>query len=126
MGFWKNVEKERIYQGLTRKELAFRANIAYQGIGLGIERDSMPGVDTAIKISKALGVPLEYLLDATDIQENDDSGSPQDSKLSKLSSLYLKNKKIIDSLEKIPKDIRLPLEDMIVRISSACLKSLVD
>ena len=62
MGFWANVEREREYQGLSRKELAFKANIAYQGIGLGLERNSMPGADTAVKISKVLQVPIEYLI----------------------------------------------------------------
>lgn len=68
MSFWAKVEKELEYKGISRKELAFRANIAYQGIGLGIERNSMPRADTALKISKVLNVPLEHLLDKEDIE----------------------------------------------------------
>ena len=68
MSFWQNVEREIEYKGISRKELAFRANIAYQGIGLGIERESMPRVDTALKIAKVLEVPLEYLIDEKDLE----------------------------------------------------------
>lgn len=68
MSFWQNVEMEIEYKGISRKELAFRANIAYQGIGLGIERESMPRVDTALKIAKVLEVPLEYLINEKDLE----------------------------------------------------------
>ena len=62
MGFWKRVEAEMNYQGISRKELAAMADISYSGIGLGIERDSMPGADIALRISRSLNVPLEELL----------------------------------------------------------------
>lgn len=62
MGFWKRVEAEMNYQGISRKQLASMADISYSGIGLGIERDSMPGADIALRISRSLNVPLEELL----------------------------------------------------------------
>lgn len=34
MSFWQNVEMEIEYKGISRKELAFRANIAYQALVL--------------------------------------------------------------------------------------------
>ena len=62
MGFWKRVEAEMNYQGISRKQLASMADISYSGIGLGIERDSMPGADIALRISRSLNVPLDELL----------------------------------------------------------------
>ncbi len=119
MGFWKNVEEERIYQGLTRKELAFRANIAYQGIGLGIERDSMPGVDTAVKIARVLNVSLEYLLKDVDLTTNlpaQDSESFLEESVQSQANLYLKNKALIEAFESMPPQIQTPIKDMIIRI----------
>lgn len=114
MGFWANVEKELEYRGISRKELAFRANIAYQGIGLGIERDSMPRADTALKISKILNVPLEYLIDEKMLEirnaGEEDSDSSSDRK--RCVELYLKNERIINNLEKLPFPVKLSIEKM--------------
>lgn len=129
MGFWANVEKELEYKGISRKELAFRANIAYQGIGLGIERDSMPRADTAFKISKVLDVPLEYLLDKNDIEikpEIEDlynsskkiKSSTYDEKQHAV-SLYKKHQKLLESLEKIPPEIKEPIIAMILRLADS-------
>lgn len=121
MGFWANVEQEREYQGLSRKELAFRANIAYQGIGLGLERDSMPGADTALRISKVLNVPIEYLVGemASKIRVAPAAGAlPTDTEL-KLQNIerYKKNQAVIDSLERLPLAIKEPLVSMIMRMA---------
>lgn len=122
MGFWANVEKEREYQGLTRKELAFRANITYQGIGLGLERDSMPGADTAIRISKVLNVPIEYLLgeELTEIRSKDgtfrNSDTDSDIKIHNI-EMYKKHQHLLEKLEKIPLAIKEPITQMIMRIS---------
>lgn len=129
MGFWANVEKELEYKGISRKELAFRANIAYQGIGLGIERDSMPRADTAFKISKVLDVPLEYLLDKNDIEikpEIEDlynsskkiKSSTYDEK-QRAVSLYKKHQKLLESLEKIPPEIKEPIIAMILHLADS-------
>lgn len=129
MVFWANVEKELEYKGISRKELAFRANIAYQGIGLGIERDSMPRADTAFKISKVLDVPLEYLLDKNDIEikpEIEDlynsskkiKSSTYDEK-QRAVSLYKKHQKLLESLEKIPPEIKEPIIAMILHLADS-------
>lgn len=60
MGFWKNVEDRRIYLGLTRKDLAQQAGIKYAVIGAGLERDSIPAANTALRISKVLKNPPKY------------------------------------------------------------------
>lgn len=125
MGFWATVEKEREYQGISRKELAFRANIAYQGISLGLERDSMPGADTALKISKVLNVPIEYLLGerATEVRTKDgtikSSSSDSDIKIHNI-EMYKKNQRLIENLEKLPLSIKEPIIQMIMRLSDNC------
>lgn len=127
MGFWATVEKEREYQGISRKELAFRANIAYQGISLGLERDSMPGADTALKISKVLNVPIEYLLGerATEVRTKDgtikSSSSDSDIKIHNI-EMYKKNQRLIENLEKLPLSIKEPIIQMIMRLSDNCDK----
>lgn len=133
MSFWQNVEREIEYKGISRKELAFRANIAYQGIGLGIERESMPRVDTALKIAKVLEVPLEYLIDEKDLEirpatesfskeEKKQTDQNNSSSLQKTENQYIefyrRNRKIIDSLEKIPSAIKQPIESMIIHIAT--------
>ena len=133
MSFWQNVEREIKYKGISRKELAFRANIAYQGIGLGIERESMPRVDTALKIAKVLEVPLEYLINEKDLEirpaaeglskeEKKQTDQNKSSSLHQTENQYIefyrRNRKIIDSLEKIPSAIKQPIESMIIHIAT--------
>lgn len=133
MSFWQNVEREIEYRGISRKELAFRANIAYQGIGLGIERESMPRVDTALKIAKVLEVPLEYLINEKDLEirpaaeglskeEKKQTDQNKSSSLHQTENQYIefyrRNRKIIDSLEKIPSAIKQPIESMIIHIAT--------
>lgn len=133
MSFWQNVEMEIEYKGISRKELAFRANIAYQGIGLGIERESMPRVDTALKIARVLEVPLEYLIDEKDLEirpaaeslskeEKKQTDQNNSSSLQQTENQYIefyrRNRKIIDSLEKIPSAIKQPIESMIIHIAT--------
>lgn len=133
MSFWQNVKREIEYKGISRKELAFRANIAYQGIGLGIERESMPRVDTALKIAKVLEVPLEYLINEKDLEirpaaeglskeEKKQTDQNKSSSLHQTENQYIefyrRNRKIIDSLEKIPSAIKQPIESMIIHIAT--------
>ena len=133
MSFWQNVDREIEYKGISRKELAFRANIAYQGIGLGIERESMPRVDTALKIAKVLEVPLEYLINEKDLEirpaaeglskeEKKQTDQNKSSSLHQTENQYIefyrRNRKIIDSLEKIPSAIKQPIESMIIHIAT--------
>lgn len=134
MSFWQNVEREIEYKGISRKELAFRANIAYQGIGLGIERESMPRVDTALKIARVLEVPLEYLIDEKDLETHlvtkslskeeiiltdQKSNSSLQQTENQYIEFYRRNRRIIDSLEKIPSAIKQPIESMIIHIATA-------
>ena len=120
MGFWAKVEQEREYQGLSRKELAFKANIAYQGIGLGLERNSMPGADTALKIAKVLDVPIEYLLDSEQLAIQSDGKDRLQNEALKMRDieLYKKNQIIIESLEKLPLSVKEPIVQMIKKLAA--------
>lgn len=75
MGFWKNVENECNYRGISRKELAAAVHFSVNTISSGIKRNGMPEADLALRISKVLNVPLEQLLpqqqiDITPIDSN--------------------------------------------------------
>lgn len=120
MSFWSKVEQEREYQGLSRKELAFRANIAYQGIGLGLERNSMPGADTALRVAKVLDVPIEYLLDEEQLvtQAEKESGLSNDALKMRDIELYKKNQILIENLEKLPLAIKEPIVQMIKKLAA--------
>ncbi len=117
MGFWHNVDKELNYQGISRKELSFKANISYTGIGLGIERNSMPGADTAVRIARVLGVSVEYLLGEDNFRLKNDQN---DNLITIADEVKLLNKykNLISSLERIPSEISLPIQEMIIRIGS--------
>lgn len=61
--FWKNVNDELQYQGMNVKTLAHLTGIPYTTITNGRNRpDSIPAADIALKISKVLNRPLEWLL----------------------------------------------------------------
>ena len=63
MSFWKKVCSELDYQSISRKELAYKIDVPVATINRAIERDSQPFAIDAVRISKALNVSLEYLLD---------------------------------------------------------------
>ena len=109
MGFWKNVESEMEYQGISRKELASKAGISYSGIGLGIERDSMPGADTALKISQVLNVPIDELLEGRkEIWTSDED-----------TALEYKFETLRDDMSRLPDDVRDCFFDAIHRMTDA-------
>ena len=62
MNFWENVVAELEFQGKTRKELAADVGFDASNIGKGEKNGNIPAADTAVKISYALGVSLESLL----------------------------------------------------------------
>lgn len=63
MGFWKNVEAEIEFKTWSRKDLSAKSGVPMTTINRAIERDSKPYAEDALRISKALNVNLEYLLD---------------------------------------------------------------
>lgn len=69
MGFWDNVDEELKYSGMSRKELAAKANFPDSYIPKGIKRNSIPSADLALRISHVLNVSLETLLEMPETEE---------------------------------------------------------
>ena len=63
MGFAKNLKQELTYIGMLKKELATASGVNKRAIDTYVRTNSsMPPADTAVKIAKALGVTVEYLV----------------------------------------------------------------
>ena len=80
MTFWENVDYLREFQNITRKELSSKANFSIASISTGKARESIPSADVAVRISKVLGVSVEYLVTGKD-SHKENPVSPQDRKL---------------------------------------------
>ena len=76
MNFWERVDSELKFLGKTRKELATAVGFDAANISFGIKRNSIPYADTALKVSRFLGVSLDYLLDMTD-ENSQETQNPQ-------------------------------------------------
>lgn len=64
MDFRERLRDEIEYKGLSAKELAANVGISYSTFLSYIDsRGVLPNVETAVKISKILGVPVEYLVE---------------------------------------------------------------
>ena len=114
MGFWKNVEDRRVYLGLTRKDLAQQAGIKYAVIGAGLERDSIPAANMALRISKVLKIPLENLLDD---DFSFDSKQTQISKFTSRESDALKYWNVYEDFEKLPVKTRQSIMEVIHKLA---------
>ena len=67
MGFGENLKQELTYNGMLKKELAAIAGVHKRAIDTYVRTNSsMPPADTAVKIAKALGVTVEYLVTGED------------------------------------------------------------
>ncbi len=120
--FWTNVKKLLPYKNLEVKDLAFRAGIPYSTIINGMNKNSMPHADLALKISKILDMSLESLLGEESVQIVG-SGSQSQADLEKQElALYRKNKVIIDALEEIPVTVRDSMQDLILKTRDSYLK----
>jgi len=67
MGFGENLKQELLFSGLIKKELSTMTGINKRAIDTYVRtKSSMPPADTAVKIAKALGVTVEYLVTGAD------------------------------------------------------------
>ena len=67
MGFAENLKQELMYTGMLKKELAIMSGVNKRAIDTYVRTNSsMPPADTAVKIAKALGVSVEYLVTGED------------------------------------------------------------
>ena len=71
MGFKENLKSELEYQGLQLKELALKCGVSKNTLGNYLTgHNSLPAADTAVKIARALGVSVEYLVTGKNPKEN--------------------------------------------------------
>ncbi len=59
--FWKKVKLLNPYK--TLKELSKECNINMNTLYYCIKTDSLPSIEVALRISKKIGVPVQYLID---------------------------------------------------------------
>jgi len=71
MGFNENLKSELDYQNMLVKELEAKSGVGKNTLDSYLSaRKKLPNVDTAVKIAKALGVSVEYLVTGEDNQKN--------------------------------------------------------
>jgi transcriptional regulator with XRE-family HTH domain len=97
MGFGENLKQELAYNGMLKKELSAASGVHKRAIDTYVRtRASMPPADTAVKIAKALGVTVEYL-----VTGEDSSISKEVSRISRsILKLNKRDRKLINSLVK--------------------------
>ncbi|MBQ3825947.1 MAG: helix-turn-helix transcriptional regulator [Spirochaetaceae bacterium] len=119
--FWTNVKKMLPYKNLEIKDLAFRAGVSYSTIINGMNKNSMPHADLALKISKILNMSLECLLGTDDISIESDSDElcSQAALKEKELALYRKHKLLIDAIESLPLAVRDSMQDLIIKTSNS-------
>ena len=71
MGFRENLKSELTYSGMLVKELASKAGLKKHTIDNYLSvRGRMPAADVAVRIARALGVSVEYLITGYETTEN--------------------------------------------------------
>ena len=67
MSFGENLKQELSYSGMLKKELAEKSGVHKRAIDTYVRTNSsMPPADSAVKIARALGVTVEYLVTGED------------------------------------------------------------
>lgn len=98
MDFKTRLKEEMEYKGIQHKELAAMADIKPRALLTYVASNpSMPPADVAVKIAKALGVSVEYLVTGEDFLHNSKYAEIQEI-VKDLSSL---NKEQLDTLKKM-------------------------
>ena len=119
--FWTNVKKLLPYKNLEVKDLAFRAGVPYSTIINGMNKNSMPHADIALKISKILNMSLESLLGKESEQNTGNESRYQNDLEEQELALYRKNKILIDALEELPPAVRDSVYDLILKMRDSYL-----
>jgi len=96
MGFRENLKQELQFTGMLVKELATEAGVHKRALDTYLlsENASMPPADVAVRIARALGVSVEYLV------TGENTGLPRDihGVVRKLPKLCRKNRRIVSIL----------------------------
>jgi transcriptional regulator with XRE-family HTH domain len=67
MGFKENLKSELLYSGILVKELSAKTGIKKHTLDNYLNtHNSLPNAETAVKIARALGVTVEYLVTGTE------------------------------------------------------------
>ena len=102
--FWQNVDMELDYQGMTRKELAEKADCSVSIFTKGNKINCEPSVILAMRIANILGVSIDYLLTGKS-NVNEDFSKIENSKQIRL---YRKYHKLIKKCENLsPENLSL-------------------
>lgn len=96
--------------------MAFRSGVSYSTIINGMNKNSMPHADIALKISRVLNMSLESLLEELDYNVVDDFLPTQRNLEQREIALYRKNKNTIDALEELPSPLRDAMEELVKRV----------
>lgn len=99
MGFWQNVDAERDFQNISRKELAYKADFSLTSLSTGIIRNSIPSADVAYRIARVLNVSIEYLLEGTAKKRNEKMQENTDTFLQELQNPQIK--KLVKNFTKL-------------------------
>lgn len=63
MDFWTRIKDEISFQKTTQKDIASELGINLQTLRNAISQNRLPDLESAYKIAKKLGQPLEYFMD---------------------------------------------------------------
>ena len=113
--FWVNVKKCIIYKEMEIKDLAFRSGVSYSTIINGMNKNSMPHADIALKISQVLNMSLESLMGELEYNVEGEFLPTQLNLEQREIALYRKNKSFIDALEELPSPLRDAVEELVKR-----------
>lgn len=88
MDFKQNLRNEIAYQGLQMKQVAADAGLSYGAFLAYVDhRERLPSVEIGVRIAKALGVSVEYLVTGKNHERSDNNMSK-----------YLQFKDMLDEL----------------------------
>lgn len=107
------------YKDLEVKDLAFRAKVPYSTIINGMNKNSMPHADIALKISKILNTSLESLLGEEAVSTATLPSLSQYDFEKKERVLYQKYQLIIDALESLPLEVSESIRDLVIKMQAS-------
>ena len=108
MGFRENLKAELAYKDILVKELAVLSGINRRSIDNYLRADgSQPSADAAVRIARALGVTVEYLITGNELQEQNTFPLLPDARviLKSIESLNKRDRKIVYGLVKSLREI---------------------
>ena len=109
MGFKENLKAELAYKDILVKELAELSGVSRRTLDNYLrENGSIPSADAAVRIARALGVTVEYLITGREQQERNTPPLSPDPRviLKSLESLNRRDRNIVLTLIKSFKEMR--------------------